>query len=752
MPEIHIPLGKGIHGEADAKLLPQGLFTSMTNARIRKDLRVEARYGLNTLSAAPLHVFSAAATADGSLLSLTERSGVTPAMWRARTPDGTFTTAASTAALTDVAYVRRWAATRNDQSANARDSVIYDGVASIWSAHTDDGVGVTLTQYDPTSGATLWTTKLGTDFHTATLIPFASVNKVMLIFGASSGIAFRLYDVTAHTYTTGTLVGGVGAAAFDVCAATATTAALVYVDGSSHLQAISVTNAGAVTAVISQTAAASIPAIAYDPSTLRAAILWLETGGPAIKYISFDFPAGTGVTGLTLDTAATIGGYPVAGVTASGWAFFWQHDAVGAPVSTDAPPLLRYYQAISAVTTDFYGLAILTKPFAVGGAYYIWAADHSKKLSSAAYTTGTAFLVSLADSALEAQAGYLSVRVNNSTYGHDPRTTVGAASSTETPSQTNVFAAVPVSAGNGLGSDMILTAFGTNLARANAVTLNGLTTLAAPIPQEFDGRALNHEGLWDGPQVVFAEAAASGTVPVGTYQYVVTWEWSDNGGRIHRSPPSVPVTVTISSTAKNITVYAQAPTVMTKRGAVVVVYRTQDAGTTFYRINPNVNTPIVANSATWLSVLDTSTDAEIATNEILYSQGARGAISGLLPNDTPPPCRFIWAGNDRLFVGGLEDPTQVQWSKLLFPGEPLTWAISNQYMANVDAPVTGVAALDGTWLVFTKDSIWQINGDGPDDNGSGFFASPRRLPSTVGCLSHASIVEVDDGLIFQGTT
>src|SRR6185436_17856552 len=117
-------------------------------------------------------------------------------------------------------------------------------------------------------------------------------------------------------------------------------------------------------------------------------------------------------------------------------------------------------------------------------------------------------------------------------------------------------------------------------------------------------------------------------------------------------------------------------------------------------------------------------------------------------NDEPPPCRYMWAGNDRVIMGGLEDPSEYRFSKLLFPGEPLQFTNDDAFKGHVDAEVTAVSCMDGIWYVFTRDSIFAVTGDGPDDMGNGFFAEPRRVSSVVGCVSHRSLVEIAEGMLF----
>ena len=248
----------------------------------------------------------------------------------------------------------------------------------------------------------------------------------------------------------------------------------------------------------------------------------------------------------------------------------------------------------------------------------------------------------------------------------------------------------------------------------------------------------------------------AGTATGGTVQVIVTYEWQDAGGRRHRSPPSLPQTITVAG-GNDIDVTISKPAFSDRTGGngpdcgiYAVIWRTTNGGTVFYMDSGAANRIAVsACNGGSLTYSIVSLDATITSNEILYTQGERGGASGLLSNDEPPPCRYMWAGNDRVIMAGLEEPSAYQFSKLIFPGEPVQFSSDEAFRGHVDAETTACACMDGIWYVFTRDSIWAVAGDGPDDTGAGFFAEPRRVPGNVGCISHRSLVEVDQGLLFH---
>jgi hypothetical protein len=320
----------------------------------------------------------------------------------------------------------------------------------------------------------------------------------------------------------------------------------------------------------------------------------------------------------------------------------------------------------------------------------------------------------------------------------------------------SAVAYLPIWLGHGVyGCDVVALEPG---ASRQAAKLNGETLFAGNSLHTFDGDLLVDAGLRDGPEIQTIVPSAGGiTLPTGMYQYCAIWEWYDAGGRRHRSPPCRPYVQTYSDAWAIAHVYCYpregqwlATQTAGRQGVLCVVYRTTKDGTIFYRlpVAANVNAQSVDGYAC-VDVIDTFSDATIVTGEVLYTQGDRGGASGLLPNDPPPPCRYVCSGNDRAMIGGLEQRNEVRWSKLVYPGEGIAWSDDMAFRAQVPGTVTGVAFLDGAWYIFTREAIFQISGGGPDDTGSGAFSEARIVQSEVGCIDGRSIVSTGDGILFQ---
>lgn len=171
---------------------------------------------------------------------------------------------------------------------------------------------------------------------------------------------------------------------------------------------------------------------------------------------------------------------------------------------------------------------------------------------------------------------------------------------------------------------------------------------------------------------------------------------------------------------------------------------------TVFQLATSLVVPLSGNFGAPVTVTDTTSDAVLLTKEPLYTQGERGALTGILEHSAPPPCRYCWTVGDRVFIGGLPDPSQVQISKALFPSESISFSDNFAFVSTVDGDVTAVASLDGTPIAFTSESIYAFSNQFPDDNGdNGELGAPHKLPSEGGCINSASVVETSMGLFYQ---
>lgn len=291
-------------------------------------------------------------------------------------------------------------------------------------------------------------------------------------------------------------------------------------------------------------------------------------------------------------------------------------------------------------------------------------------------------------------------------------------------------------------------------ARLQSAFVAGLRYIANSLMVCFDGILAVEAGYSIPPQIISVVDVGSGALADGDYQYVTTLR-TYAADKLVLSQVSDPKTMTGTGGASStLGIYSPGAERMTdyQRSAAsttgvirVDLWRTKVNQSIFYRVSAAAGLNAADGGFT-----DEALDTVIAANPVLYTQGQRGGLSGPLQNDTPPPCRYIWAGKDRVIVGGLEDPSEVQWSKLFFPGEAVHFSNHRSFRARIPGRVGAVAVLDDVWTVFATDAIFIISGAGPDDTAQGGFDEPRKLSSEVGCNEWRSLCECPQGLTFQG--
>lgn len=282
----------------------------------------------------------------------------------------------------------------------------------------------------------------------------------------------------------------------------------------------------------------------------------------------------------------------------------------------------------------------------------------------------------------------------------------------------------------------------------------GLAVLGGA-PRYYDSSWLNELGIAYGPTIMDAVPAATGSMtPGATYRYVFVIEYFDNKGQRVLSYVSSPRSVTLGGGDAQVNFCIQGPVMWAEanassisdpRAPVVRAYRTAANVGTVFRYAPATGSPngVSVGSAETI-YQDVNSDASIAGNEAIYVQ-----VGNALSNYRAPPCRFGCEHEGRLVVAGGWKPNEFYSSKLFFPGEGIQFTESAAFVGVCPEPITGMASLDGSLVLFGERAIYTVTGDGPLDDGTGSFSTPRRLPGRIGCVDWRSVVTVPDGVFFR---
>jgi hypothetical protein len=235
----------------------------------------------------------------------------------------------------------------------------------------------------------------------------------------------------------------------------------------------------------------------------------------------------------------------------------------------------------------------------------------------------------------------------------------------------------------------------------------------------------------------------------GQYSYCFTYVTIDAAGILHESAPSVPVVVTLGAAETRVDWTVSALTLTEHEDAedekrwpvYVVMYRTTNAGTIYYR---ETAVPNDRRAAT-VSMVSQISDASIESQERLYT------IGGVLPNDVPPAARDMVACGNRLWLISAEDPTQLWMSKInarnhRMPG----WSLAFIVRTDQGGAFTALTVLDERLIAFKADSVWIVRGRGPTDAGQGNDIQGAELLSIEhGCIDARSIVATPAGVLFR---
>lgn len=270
----------------------------------------------------------------------------------------------------------------------------------------------------------------------------------------------------------------------------------------------------------------------------------------------------------------------------------------------------------------------------------------------------------------------------------------------------------------------------------------------------YDGSLPVEQGFHLYPENVgLTGSGTGGLLTAQQYFYSVIYEWTDNQGNIFRSAPSIPVSVTTTGSTSSVTVNVPTLRLTYKTVSVpkIVIYRWSTAQQIYYQVT-SVNVPVL-NDTTVDSVafVDTLADSSIVGNSILYT------IGGVVENIAAPATTVMTLYKSRLFLVPSEDPNLLWYSKTVIEGVPVEMSdLFTQFIAPTTGAqgstgdITALSAIDDKLIIFKKDAIYYMVGNGPDATGAfNDFSEPVFITATVGCANQKSIVFIPQGLMFQ---
>ncbi len=286
-----------------------------------------------------------------------------------------------------------------------------------------------------------------------------------------------------------------------------------------------------------------------------------------------------------------------------------------------------------------------------------------------------------------------------------------------------------------------------------------LLAMAGSPPSVYDGVRSNEMGFFSRPTIVSDSTSGIIGPDAGTYLYIAVYEQIDALGNWHQSNISDPYSVTASGSDGIVLVVSTLQ--MTNRADVnntvpassndvrVALYRTKASGTVYFRMSGAANYVIVANNpiaATVTFPTDTTADADLR-GAPLYSQPGIPGVA--LVKVTPPSFSAMIAHGDRLMGANVRT---VWFSGQKVYGEAPWWADNFQFNVDVGGDITALASMDGALIIFKRNAVAIVDGQGPPDNGSGGdYGPPQFVPTDVGCIEPRSVVVTAIGTMFQSS-
>ncbi len=272
---------------------------------------------------------------------------------------------------------------------------------------------------------------------------------------------------------------------------------------------------------------------------------------------------------------------------------------------------------------------------------------------------------------------------------------------------------------------------------------------------QYDGVKPVEHGFHVYPEnIAITTAGVGGLITAGTYNYQFTYEWTDNAGNLHRSAPSIPVTIvtTGATSANTINVPTARLTYKIAPNPIRIVgYRWSVAQQVYYQFT-SITAPVVNDTTVdSVTIVDTLADSAILGQTLLYTTG------GVIENIAAPSSIDTALFKNRLFLIDSENRNLLWYSKEVIQNTPIEMSdLLTLFVAPTSGaqgptgPMTALGAMDDKLIVFKANAAYYITGRGPDNTGANNdFSDAIYITSSVGCTNPNSIVLMQNGIMFQ---
>jgi hypothetical protein len=183
----------------------------------------------------------------------------------------------------------------------------------------------------------------------------------------------------------------------------------------------------------------------------------------------------------------------------------------------------------------------------------------------------------------------------------------------------------------------------------------------------------------------------------------------------------------------------------------IVGYRWSSTQETYYQFTSLTSPTLNSLTTDYVTITDGRADSAILGNTLLYTTG------GVVENIAPPASMGSALFKNRMFLVPSENPNTLWFSKQVIQNVPVEFSdLFTLYVAPTTGaqgstgPVKCISAMDDKLIIFKKDAIYYVTGNGPDNTGlNNDFGDPVFITASVGCSNPNSIVLMPMGLMFQ---
>lgn len=282
---------------------------------------------------------------------------------------------------------------------------------------------------------------------------------------------------------------------------------------------------------------------------------------------------------------------------------------------------------------------------------------------------------------------------------------------------------------------------------AKSIRFGENTYLSGGLLNSFDGTSITECTPMYWPDPWSSSQSSGGSLSAANYKWVVVYEWEDNNGVLHRSAPSLPISITISSGSYKATLNWNGLYATCMYGGIglashkykTALYRTVAGASGSYLLDQRIK---ATESGTGGVVTVVSSKADANLGAVLWTTGGR------LEPHCPPPVQDLVAVRNRLWLINASDRSQLWYSHERTP----TLAPEFNLAMVVDMPVDDCEALapwgDGV-LVLAKSGLYAIYGFGPAENGSGSDYNIQEVCRNTGCIERNSVAAGSFGVVYR---